>query len=190
MKRIIDNRKRNIVIIGGSHSGFSAAIMLTKGPSTMLRNTSVKPSVQFRYLETGQFKFPGAQLKSVENCGRCCTCAYLKKENLMDKADKCSCVCRCFGFFKYSEWGFDYNSIPQWSDGSIKILYRDKIKVFYNQVRAAEADGYGEFKKTCFTNKSGYLYSFTGLRGDAKRLYKSITKGEEKRVRLILAPTP
>ena len=45
MKRIIDNRKRNIVIIGGSHSGFSAAIMLTKGPSTMLRNTSVKPSV-------------------------------------------------------------------------------------------------------------------------------------------------
>ena len=69
-------------------------------------------------------------------------------------------------------------------------MYRDKIKVFYNQVRAAEADGYGEFKKTCFTNKSGYLYSFTGLRGDAKRLYKSITKGEEKRVRLILAPTP
>ena len=108
----------------------------------------------------------------------------------MEKADKCSCVCRCFGFFKYSEWGFDYNSIPEWSDGSIKILYRDKIKVFYNQVRAAEADGYGEFKKTCFTNKSGYLYSFTGLRGDAKRLYKSITKGEEKRVRLILAPTP
>ena len=99
-------------------------------------------------------------------------------------------MCRCFGFFKHSEWGFDYSTIPQWSEGSIKILYRDKIKVFYNRVAAAEADGYTEFKKTTFSNKNGYLYSFTGLRGDAKRLYKSITKGEEKRVRLILAPTP
>jgi hypothetical protein len=41
-----------------------------------------------------------------------------------------------------------------------------------------------------FSNKNGYLYSFTGLRGDAKRLYKSIQKGEEKRVELVKAETP
>lgn len=80
--------------------------------------------------------------------------------------------------------------MPSWSDGSIKILYRDKIRVFYNRVSAAIADGYGEYKASTFTNKNGYLYSFTGLRGDAKKLYKSIVKKEEKRVRLVHAPEP
>ena len=110
---------------------------------------------------------------------------------MIGKTDKCPCVCRCFGYFKYADWGFDYsNDLPNWAEGSIKILYRDKIKVFYGRVSAAVADGYTEFKQSTFSNKNGYLYSFTGLRGDAKKMYKSIVKGEEKRVRLILAPTP
>lgn len=110
---------------------------------------------------------------------------------MMGAKDKCSCVCRCYGYFKYSDWGFDYsNDLPNFEDGSIKILYRSKIRVFYNKVSAAAADGYNEYKPTVFSNKNGYLYSFTGLRGDAKKLYKSVVKGEEKRVRLILAPTP
>jgi len=67
-------------------------------------------------------------------------------------------------------------------NGSIKILYRDRIKVFYSQVKNAEFDGYTDFKALNFSNKNGYLYSFTGLRGDAKKLYKSIMKGDEKRV--------
>lgn len=49
----------------------------------------------------------------------------------------------------------------------------------------AYADNYSEFKSTVFTNKNGYLYSFTGLRGDAKSLYKAIKDGKEKRVQLI-----
>ena len=108
---------------------------------------------------------------------RCCSCFYLKKDKTMGKNDKCSCVCRCFGFFKYADWGFDYGDLPTFQDGSIKILYRDKIKVFYNRVSAAVADGYNEYKSSTFTNKNGYLYSFTGLRGDAKKLYKSIVSG-------------
>ena len=31
-------------------------------------------------------------------------------------------------------------------EGSIKILYRDKIKVFYSKVQTAELDGYTDFK--------------------------------------------
>jgi hypothetical protein len=62
---------------------------------------------------------------------------------------------------------------------SIKILYRDRIKVFYSQVKNAEFDGYTDFKSLNFSNKNGYLYSFTGLRGDAKKLYKSIMKKNE-----------
>ena len=61
------------------------------------------------------------------------------------------------------------------------MLYRDKIKVFYPQVKQAEYDGYTDFKGYNFSKKGGFLYSFTGLRGDAKRLYKAIRKGEEKR---------
>lgn len=54
--------------------------------------------------------------------------------------------------------------------------------MFYSQVKNAEFDGYTDFKALNFSNKNGYLYSFTGLRGDAKKLYKSIIKGDEKRV--------
>ena len=191
MRRIKLEGKRRIVIIGGSHSGFSAAFMMLNGPATILRNTSVVPTCQRVYNTTGKFAFPGALFKTIEGCSRCCTCSYLKKEKAMGPKDKCACVCRCYGFFKYADWGFDYNNdLPNFDDGSIKILYREKIKVFYNRVSAAAADGYNEYKPSTFTNKNGYLYSFTGLRGDAKRLYKSIVKGEEKRVRLILAPTP
>jgi len=51
------------------------------------------------------------------------------------------------------------------------ILYRDQIKVFYCKVAQAERENYNEYKANLFTNKNGYLYSFTGLRGDAKKLY-------------------
>jgi hypothetical protein len=69
------------------------------------------------------------------------------------------------------------------------ILYRDDIKVFYAKVKEAIEDGYTNFKPSDFTNENGYLYSFTGLRGDAKELYRSISKGQEKRVRLVKAET-
>lgn len=46
----------------------------------------------------------------------------------------------------------------------------------------ANQAGYKEFSETVFSKKNGYVYSYTGLRGDAKRLYTSIKKGEEKRV--------
>ena len=75
--------------------------------------------------------------------------------------------------------------MPKFSEGEITILYKDRIKVFYSQVKHAISDGYKEYKPYCFKNKNGYLYSFTGLRGDAKRLYQDISKGTEKRVKLV-----
>lgn len=85
---------------------------------------------------------------------------------------------------------YDYDQLPFFSEGNIKILYRDQIKVFYPRVREAEAQGYDEYNPRVFSNKNGYLYSFTGLRGDAKKLYKSIKSGAEKRVELIKCETP
>ena len=54
----------------------------------------------------------------------------------------------------------------------------------------AQAEGYADFKGLQYSNKNGFLYSFTGLRGDAKRLYKAIKNGSETRVRLVKALTP
>ena len=41
-----------------------------------------------------------------------------------------------------------------------------------------------------FSNPRGFVYSYTGLRGDAKRMYSKIISGEEKRVKLVKAVTP
>ena len=46
----------------------------------------------------------------------------------------CRCVCKCYGFFRYSDWGVDYNDLPQFEKGDITILYRDRIRVFYSRV--------------------------------------------------------
>ena len=46
-----------------------------------------------------------------------------------------------------------------------------------------------DFDDKIFSRKDGYLYSYTGLRGNAKTLYKRIISGAEKRIKLIAAPT-
>jgi hypothetical protein len=116
------------------------------------------------------------------DCATCCLCSTKKKN--------CGCVCKCYGFFKYEETDFDYDQMPQFGEGDIKILYRDQIKVFYSRVKFAQEDGYTDYKQTVFSNKNGFLYSFTGLRGDARNLYKKIKAGNEKRVQLLKCPTP
>ena len=63
------------------------------------------------------------------------------------------------------------------------------MKVFYKKVSDAQQDGYTNFKKTDFANENGYLYSFTGLRGDAKDLYKKVTSGQERRLCFVKAKT-
>lgn len=96
----------------------------------------------------------------------------------------CSCVCKCFGYFEHQDWGFDpATDLPKhFTAGNIKILYRDRIRVFYGTVEQAAEDGYDDYNENLFTNKKNYLYSYTGLRGDAKTLYKRIKSGAEKRI--------
>lgn len=93
MKRVVRERIKNVVIVGGSHSGFSAAWMLMNGPSDVLHNTHVKPSCQLRHIPGTKVHFPDAAFKSIADCKTCCACRT-------DQA-KCACVCKCFGFFRY-----------------------------------------------------------------------------------------
>lgn len=62
MKDLKGKPKRKIVIIGGSHSGFSCAWMLLNGPATYYNNNAGIP------IE----KEPYAQRKSIKNCVDCC----------------------------------------------------------------------------------------------------------------------
>lgn len=56
--------------------------------------------------------------------------------------------------------------------GQIQILFREKIKVFYNSTEAASADGYNEYDRRFDVTRGGIVYPFTGLRGDAKELFR------------------
>ena len=136
MRRIKLEKKRKIVIIGGSHSGFSAAWLLLNGPSSLLKNTKIIPKCQQEYQKSGVFQFPGAECKKVDNCKKCCACLFLRERGI--KQAHCKCVCYCFGFFRYSQWEFNYEAdLPKWEPGGIQILYRDKIRVFYKKVADA-----------------------------------------------------
>ena len=124
-------------------------------------------------------------LKTQRDCKDCCTCRFKKESRsspsklnrkVPDEKKKavpgCTCICKCFGFFNYRDPHFDYKSLPTFGDADIKIIYRDRIRVFYGKVESAIADGYTDFDANAFSAKRGFLYSFTGLRGDAKRLYR------------------
>ena len=46
MNRIKEQKLKKIVIVGGSHSGFSSAWMLLNGPANYNKNLSIKPKTQ------------------------------------------------------------------------------------------------------------------------------------------------
>ena len=127
--------KSRVVIIGGSHSGFSCAWLLLNGPATANHNS-----------------VPFANRKVQKQCKDCCICK---------QARVCPCVCKCFGYFKHDQWPKNFVL----TEVTITILYRDKIKVFYKNVKEAHESGYYNFETQ---DKDGYVYAYTGLRGDAK----------------------
>jgi len=103
MQRIKENKYKNIVIVGGSHSGFSSAWMILNGPASYCRNNSIN--------STKHTQFPIAPMKQLSNCDECCTCTEAKKK----KEPKCGCQCKCLGYFNYKDWDFDYeNDLPHW----------------------------------------------------------------------------
>lgn len=64
MNQIKEKNLKKIVIIGGSHSGFSCAWMLLNGPATYYNNNA----------GLNIEKEPYAMRKFVKNCIDCCHC--------------------------------------------------------------------------------------------------------------------
>ena len=94
--------------------------------------------------------------------------------------------CCCFGTPNADSTDWNYAETNNYSPQiSIKILHRSKIRVFYPTVNDAYKDSYYDF----LADKNGYIYSYTGLRGNAKALFKDIDHGKESRVKLIETPS-
>lgn len=156
--------KPKVVIIGASHSGFSSAWLMLNGPASYNSHNSLKLKKWSSFPESLKYQN--------ENCAIC------------------NSECICLGSqFQYEEIEFDYGSLPEFSECQIKIIYRSPIRVFYENVNTAKKDGYHNYDKELFPKESSILYGYTGLRGDAKSLYKSIMGGEEKRIQLVEAIT-
>ena len=121
MTRIKSQNLKNIVIIGGSHSGYSCAWMMLHGPTSYNKHN---------FLGTVKWpSFPESYKYRGKDCQFCCVCPRIAA---------CECPCNCLGSeFEYTDFDFDYNELPQFEEGNIKILYRDKIRVFYDSCREA-----------------------------------------------------
>ncbi len=81
---------------------------------------------------------------------------------------ECTCICKCLGLFKFDDWPRE--ALPK--NVKITILYREPIKVFFKNSDEARAMNYTDYDQN--REKDGYIYAFTGLRGDAKQLYHDI----------------
>ena len=85
------------------------------------------------------------------------------------------------------EFDYDYWQIggilnhPEFSHIKVKIIWKGDIKVWYKSKDEAAIDGYTNFTKN-WVNSKGIIYPFTGLRGDAKQLWRRIKvlKSEDK----------
>eukprot|EP00658_Telonema_sp_P-2_P085121 TRINITY_DN9633_c0_g1_i4.p1 TRINITY_DN9633_c0_g1~~TRINITY_DN9633_c0_g1_i4.p1 ORF type:complete len:497 (+),score=117.54 TRINITY_DN9633_c0_g1_i4:260-1750(+) len=77
----------------------------------------------------------------------------------------------------------DKGQLWNWKKGEIMLVHRSKIRLYYNSAAEARKDGYADIDDDS-TSRSGKINLFSGLRGDAKQLYKDIASGKEKRVQL------
>ena len=171
MKRRIKKNLRNggkgkVVIVGGSHSAFSAAWMCL---NKMNSNTgaSIAPVATTGATATGvtEAEIAGmeASSSSMEEKNNAMSVVAVPSSQA-STASSSSCV------------------LPP-NTPSVFILHRSFVKVFYSTKREAELDGYTD---TGVINKTtGQIHPFGGLRGDAKALWRDIKTSKETRVRLV-----
>lgn len=74
-----------------------------------------------------------------------------------------------------------YDEDAAFTEGDISIYYRGEIKTFYDTTEEAEADKYA-YTDENICPKTGRVNRFSGIRGDAKSLFRAIISGNEKRV--------
>jgi hypothetical protein len=161
-KEVVTNLKPNskVVIIGGSHSGFSCAWLLLRG----------KPS---------QHEGTKQQKLHTINCSECCVHTSKSEQQCN------SCVCKCIGYIEPpQEWPAFETPVE------VTLLYRSHIRVFYNNIKEATDAGYSLNNAEVLEDyQNEFVYAFSGLRGDAKQLYTDVVNDKEPRMKLVRAET-
>ena len=172
MKRRIKKNLRNggkgkVVIVGGSHSAFSAAWICLNKMNNNNTTTSAAPAANFTTTGAGATEVEIAAIDVASS-------SMEEKNGAIGVAAVPSSQASTTSSSSYV--------LPP-NTPSVFILHRSFVKVFYSTKREAELDGYtdiGVINKT-----TGQIHPFGGLRGDAKALWRDIKTSKETRVRLV-----
>lgn len=195
--------KKRVVILGGSHSGFSCAWMLLNGHIDMHKLKEQNKSIRAQsVLINGNNQNNNSNNNPTNNNSNNPTnnnstnnngFFYKCKTNPNCLECKTLNCCCCFGSIIDRTWRKPQSAASPHQSSSanlenqnfeITILFRDHIKVYYHSEREALNDGYNVYDQNKAVNKNGNVYPFIGIRGDAKELYRKIVTGKEKRVKL------
>ncbi len=164
-----ESKVKKIVIIGGSHSGFSAAWILLNKPRSYNLPTNLSDY----------------QPKVLTDCEAC-------------KSNNSSCYClgrvynKLWNFnpeFSKSTEDLELLKSSEDFEYEITMLYIDQIRVFFLTEQEALKEGYTQFNPKTDMNNKGKIFPFIGLRADAKSLYFNVVRGNEKRMTLVKTKT-
>lgn len=168
---IKENNVKEISIIGGSHSGLSCVWMLLNGSAMHDFNENDPHDFNLDLFdpEKKDTIFKKQFLRMPKECRKYKN--YLKNEEKFGGKDESS---ELGEEFEYESWPIGgILTHPDFSHIRIKIICKGDIKVWYKSKDEAALDGYTNYTKNC-VNSKGTIYPFTGLRGDAKQLWRRI----------------
>ncbi|KAG7384589.1 E3 ubiquitin-protein ligase arih2 [Phytophthora pseudosyringae] len=180
--------ERKVCIVGGSHSSFSVAWLLLNKFVDSKAVTCRKVSLSSGSLRKQSSSDPK---KTKEECETALVLPHLASIGAPVTAIapvSPLTVTKCDTSVKVKRTSLTCTSgdtsSPKstiFNPKSIMILHRSPIRCYYGSKKEAEADGADASR----VDRSGCVNTFTGLREDAKRLFKSVTSGREVRVRLF-----
>ena len=173
LTHIKQNDVKEISIVGGSHSGLSCAWMLING-SAMYDYKDYQPQefdMDFFDPELREQMFTKQKAK-VPKESRKYRCTRRIKSKLEHPPSEFSELGEEFEYLPWNVGGI--LSHPDFCHIKIKIICKNELKVNYKLKEEAAMDGYTNFTNNCINSK-GIIYPFTGLRGDAKQLWRRVT---------------
>ncbi|GLD94954.1 hypothetical protein PINS_up003579 [Pythium insidiosum] len=181
-EHLLASEGRKVCIVGGSHSAFSVAwLLLNRGKTSKSDTTSksvavvskdLSPNEEVRAADTAEPTAPpDPSIPPPSECSGVAVTAPM--------TSPCKSPSRQSNTSTSRRLSGSTGLLFQPKD--ITILHRSAIRCYYASRKEAEADGADASR----VDRTGCVNTFTGLREDAKALFKDIKAGRETRVRLF-----
>lgn len=168
--------KCKITFLGGNHSAFSVLYLLFRSP--------VRPKL----LEQLPSALP---VHVLDECPSCNTCPH-RLDHQKGTACKCGLECACLSkpYLPVNNKGVDDFQWPIFADGdSVTVVTRTPMRVFFESKEAAREWNYSRYQEEDIAPDSGFIDFYTGVKAEARDLWKDIQRGEFKWVKFVNAPT-